>query len=222
MECINNSGFESEDEDSEEMIRTDAVRKSWSLGNLTVKSISDHWSAGIRANASSSSYSNLDFNLRLSPALEYDLFPYYQSNQRQLTALYGLSYIYNDYSDTTIYNKIEESLFEQSLDITFQVQQKWGSANISLGASHYFHDFSKNKMVIDGFLRIRLMKGLSLNLNAGVEFIHNQVALLRGRRSSSQIFLRLNELETNYRFDAGLGLSYTFGSIYNNVVNPRF
>jgi hypothetical protein len=187
-----------------------------------VKSLSDHWSAGFRANASSSTYSNLDFKLSLSPALEYNFFPYYESNQRQLTALYGVRYIYNDYTDSTIYNKMEETLFEQSLDISFQVQQKWGSANISMGASHYFHDFSKNRMEIDGFIRIRLLRGLSLNLNAGIEFIHNQVELSKGRRSPTQVYLRLRELETNYRFDAGMGISYTFGSIYNNVVNPRF
>jgi hypothetical protein len=29
-------------------------------------------------------------------------------------------------------------------------------------------------------------------------------------------------LETTYNYFAMVGLSYTFGSIYTNVVNPRF
>ena len=77
-------------------------------------------------------------------------------------------------------------------------------------------------MELDGFIRIRLLKGLSLNVNAGVEFIHNQIELARGGRSPEDVYFRLKELETNYRFDTGLGISYTFGSIYNNVVNPQF
>jgi hypothetical protein len=27
---------------------------------------------------------------------------------------------------------------------------------------------------------------------------------------------------TSYRYYSAIGVSYTFGSIYNNVVNPRF
>jgi hypothetical protein len=40
--------------------------------------------------------------------------------------------------------------------------------------------------------------------------------------SGTEVLLRLRELATEYSFDFGVGLSYTFGSIYNNVVNPRF
>ena len=38
----------------------------------------------------------------------------------------------------------------------------------------------------------------------------------------SEVLLQLRELKTSYRYDISVGLSYTFGSIYNNVVNPRF
>ena len=30
------------------------------------------------------------------------------------------------------------------------------------------------------------------------------------------------ELDNEYNFDFGVGITYTFGSIYDNVVNPRF
>ncbi len=202
--------------------RIEAVRKSWSLNNLTVKSITDHWSVGMRARASSSSYSNLDFQASVAPAIEYNIFPYSRSNQKELLVRYTLGYIYNDYTDTTVYNKLEENLFEQSLNISLDVEQRWGSVNISLRASNYMHDFKKNSFEIGGNLRIRLFKGLSLNINGGVEFVHNQIELAKGTRSTEDLYLRLKELETNYRYDAGIGISYTFGSMYNNIVNPRF
>ena len=36
------------------------------------------------------------------------------------------------------------------------------------------------------------------------------------------VLLRQQQLKTSYRYFAYAGLSYTFGSIFNNVVNPRF
>jgi hypothetical protein len=130
--------------------------------------------------------------------------------------------MYNNYVDSTIYDKTEEYLFEQSLDIALQVQQSWGSANVSLGASNYLHDFEKYQVELDGFIRIRLFKGFSLNINGSVAFIHDQIELAKGEISDEQLYLRLRALETGYRYEGSLGITYTFGSIFNNIVNPRF
>lgn len=203
-------------------VRSEAVRRSWDYTNLTVKSLTDHWSAGLRSEVLSSSYRNLDFTIRTIPSIEYNIFPYSQANRKQLRFLYGIGFIHNNYTDTTIYGKVNENLAEQSLDIALEVQEKWGSVNLNLEASHYLHDFSKNRIELDGFVRIRILKGLSLSLNGGVEILHNQIELAKGDRSDEDVYLRLRELETNYRVDGGVGLVYTFGSIFNNVVNPRF
>ncbi|MBE0675018.1 MAG: DUF481 domain-containing protein [Bacteroidales bacterium] len=215
---------EDEDEITGEITetRTEAVRKSWEYDNLTVLSLNDHWSAGMRSEVSSSSFRNLDLQVTVVPAIEYNIFPYSQANQKQLRFLYGIGYIYNNYTDTTVYDMVSEHLVEQSLDLALEVQEKWGSANISLGASNYMHDFSKNRVELDGFVRIRILKGLSLSINGGIELIHNQIELAKGSRSDEDVYLRLRELETSYRVDGGIGLVYTFGSIFNNVVNPRF
>ena len=56
----------------------------------------------------------------------------------------------------------------------------------------------------------------------------NFVALLgsiladKGDLDEAEILLELQELRTAYSIDGGVGFTYTFGSIYNNVVNPRF
>jgi len=202
--------------------RDEIIRKSWGLDQLTVKSINNHWSLGIRSNVSASTTNNYDLHVNIAPAIEYDLFPYSESNQRQLRILYGVGFSYNDYIDTTVYLKTHERLFEQTLDIAFQVQQSWGSANVSLGYSNYLHDFEKYQIELDGFLRIRLFKGLSLNVNGSVASIHNQLNIPKGEVSEQQLYLRLRTLETNYRLEGSVGIVYTFGSIYSNVVNPRF
>jgi len=40
--------------------------------------------------------------------------------------------------------------------------------------------------------------------------------------TDQEILVRQRQLATSYRYGVSVGLSYTFGSIFNNVVNPRF
>jgi hypothetical protein len=131
-------------------------------------------------------------------------------------------YNYADYIDTTIYNKTKEHLWRHSLSASYEILQKWGSIDISLGYNNFLHDWSKNSIDINGYLSLRIAKGLELNLGGGASLVHNQLSLVKGGATTEEVLLRRKELETQYRYFTHFGLSYTFGSIYNNVVNPRF
>jgi len=39
--------------------------------------------------------------------------------------------------------------------------------------------------------------------------------------TEEEILLRRRQRETDFRFDAGVGLSFQFGSKFANIVNPR-
>jgi len=197
-------------------------RSSHRLDNLIVKSLGEHWSAGARIDLRSSTFSNTYFSIDVLPSLEYNIFPYSQSTHRQLRILYSVGNSYRIYNDTTVYGKIQENLFQQQLRMAFQVQEKWGSVNLSLNASNFLHDFSKNKIELSGFLEVRIIKGLSLRLYGGIARIRDQLSLPREETSEADILLRLQELETGFEIRSSLGITYTFGSIYNNIVNPRF
>jgi hypothetical protein len=190
--------------------------------NLLVKSLGEHWSAGVKWKIGSSTRENYDLRTDLLPSLEYDLFPYSEATHRQLRFLYSVGIQYNNYTDSTIYNQVEESLFKQELNIAFQVQEKWGSINLALLGSTYFNDFSKNRLELISSLNLRIFKGLALQISGGVAYINDQINLKKGGISEADRLLELRELSTQYRIEGGIGLSYTFGSIYNNVVNPRF
>ncbi|HUS86382.1 MAG TPA: hypothetical protein VMW76_03995 [Bacteroidales bacterium] len=197
-------------------------RKSWSQENLIVKSLSDHWSAGAQFSIGSSSFSNHKFKFDFYPSVEYNIYPYSESTHRQFRMLYGLGFSSNNYLDSTIYDKLNENLFEQHLRFAYMIQEKWGEVNISLNSSVYLHDLKKNMIELDGFIRIRIIKGLSVQISGSVGRIHNQLSLVKGDLDEAEILLQLQELATEYRIDGRLGLVYTFGSIYNNIVNPRF
>jgi len=195
---------------------------SKSANALIVKSISDHWSYGGTVNIGSSSYNNQKFSAIFMPGIEYDLFPYSESTRRQLRLLYTIGYSYVNYMDSTIYNKTKEGHVLHSMSAAYEVVQKWGSIDISLNYSNYLHDWSKNNLSLNGFIDLRIAKGLSVNFGGGASLIHDQLGLVKGGATAEEVLLRRKELATQFQYFTSFGFSYTFGSIYNNVVNPRF
>jgi hypothetical protein len=198
------------------------IKSSRRMNNLFVKSLGDHWSAGLKWNLGSSTYENYNFTTEFFPSVEYDIFPYSESTHRQLRILYGAGLQYNNYIDTTIYFKTAETLGKQSLSIAFQVQKKWGYINLSLEGSNYFHDFTKNRIELITGLNIRIFKGLSLQIEGGIAHVNDQLNLRKGEVTEEERLLKLTEMGTKYLVEGGIELTYTFGSIYNNIVNPRF
>jgi hypothetical protein len=51
--------------------------------------------------------------------------------------------------------------------------------------------------------------------------VRDQLSLAKAVASDAEILLRLRQLATSYTYGGSLSLSYTFGSLFNNVVNPR-
>jgi hypothetical protein len=189
---------------------------------LVVKSISDHWSVGGSSRIGTSSYSNEKIKFSIAPGIEYDLFPYSESTRRQLRILYSAGINLVTYMDSTIYDKIRENLWLHSLSASYEVVQKWGTIDFVLEYSNYLHDWKKNNLSLNGYLNLRIAKGLSVTFGGGASMIHDQLNLIKQDLTYDEILLQRKELATQYNYFLSLGLTYTFGSIYNNVVNPRF
>lgn len=193
-----------------------------SIDNLFVKSFGSHWSAGLRWDLGASTSENYTLHTDFMPTVEYDIYPYSEATHRQFRLLYSVGYEFSNYIDSSFFNKTREGLYKQKISVAYQVQEKWGSVNVSFSGSNYLYDFSKNRLDLWGFTRLRIIKGLSLSVNGGVAYINDQLNLRKGDLSEAERLLRLKEQATNFSLQVGVSISYTFGSIYNNVVNPRF
>jgi hypothetical protein len=198
------------------------ISENRDFDGLYVKSLTDHWSLGGWVSASSSTYRNIDFAYSFHPALEYNVFPYSDSTRRQLRILYRIGYGHYKYRQETVYEKTSEHLFNEALSVTLELNEQWGTAQFSLEGSHYFHDFSKSRIEASADLRLRIYKGLTLDLEGNYSAIHDQLNLPLGYATLEEILLRQRELASGYRFSFDVGLSYRFGSVFSNVVNPRF
>jgi len=196
--------------------------RSQSFGGKIIFSIDDNWSWGVFGSGYSSTYSNIDFATDFSPGIEYNIYPYNESTRRVLRIGYKPSFSYSNYHDTTIYYKMDEFLFSENLSITLDQKEPWGSASITLYGSHYFHDLKKYNAGIYGSVSIRIIEGLSATWYASYSQQRDQISLPIGVASLQDVLLQRKELESGYNYYATVGLSYSFGAIYNNIVNPRF
>jgi len=202
--------------------KIESTLSSRAVKALVVKSLGEHWSVGGYFSLSSSSYSNIQWSLKPAPAVEYDFFRYSESTRKQLRLLYKLNFSTVRYQEETIYLKTRENLWSEDLSITMELKEKWGTISASLEGSHYFHDLRKYHVQLYGEVSLRLYKGLSLDIFGSGSRIHDQLSLPKMGASLEDILLMRKQLATSYEYFFSVGLSYTFGSIYSNVVNPRF
>jgi len=198
------------------------ITRNHNFNGLLVKSISDHWSVGAFVEASQETYYNNKFSFELAPAVEYNIFPYIESERRSFTFLYKLGYIYRKYWEETIYGKMNEGLVQTSLRADVEIIKTWGRIESSLTGSAYLKDFAKNRLRWDFEIGVRLFKQLTFDIEWRVSMIHDQIFLEKGGASFEEVLLRRKRLETRYDYSLEFGFGYSFGSLISDVVNPIF
>jgi hypothetical protein len=190
--------------------------------SFVIRSLGEHWGAGFFVDYITTTIDNLDHKVTVTPALEYSLYPYSEASRRQVTVAYRVGYEFADYITETIFQKTREHLFGHVLSTSVQYRQPWGSVSSGLTGLQYFHDAGLYRLTFDGGVSLRIGRGVSLNLGGSYQRINDQLSLPRGDASLEDILLERRRLATSYRGSGTVGLAYTFGSIFSNVVNPRF
>ncbi|MGE4586940.1 MAG: hypothetical protein AB7D05_06315, partial [Mangrovibacterium sp.] len=188
-----------------------------------IKSLTTRWSAGIFAGYESKTYLNIKNAFRFYGAMEYNIFPWDISNRKIFTLRYktGIhTYVYNE---ETIYEKTSEVLYYEALKLNLELVQPWGTIESSLEGMNYFHDFTKNRLTLDSKFSVRLTKQFSIYGEIEAQLIHDQLYLPMGENSSLEdVLLKRRKQSTAYEINGEIGLRFTFGSIYNSVINERF
>jgi hypothetical protein len=211
---------------NERTFQTDAeeihsVQKRHGLETFAIRSLGDHWGAGVFGDYVTTTFDNIRNGVAVTPALEYSVFPYDESSRRQITLAYRLGYEFADYYEETIYGKSQEMLLKHALNASIQARQPWGSIASALTASNYLQNREYYRVTFNANTSLRLARGVSLSLGGNFQSIHDQLNLPRGDASLEDVLLQRRSLATSFRASGQLGLTYTFGSIFTNVVNPR-
>ena len=197
-------------------------REQWSTDGLVVKSVTDRFSLGVRTGVGRNSYVNEDFRWNVSPGVELNLFPYSESSRRSLTVQGLLNVRHWDYAEPTIFLETAETRVAASITSSLNLVQPWGNVTFTADHSRYLHDTSKWEASLEAYFNVRLFKGFSVNLFGNYGWIRDQLYLPGGDYTEAEILLRQRALATSFSYWTSFGISYRFGSIFNNVVNPRF
>ncbi len=160
--------------------------------------------------------------LFLKSAVEYNIFPYKEVNSKFFTVSYGLNVRKNKYYDTTIYNKIKETLYAHGVEGNISFNQKWGSTSVGINYQNYLHDFKLFNLGVSGNINVRITGGLSFNFFAFGGLTRDQLYLPKGGATEQEILTRRRQLASGYNYYTSFGINYRFGSKLNNFVNPRF
>lgn len=198
-----------------------SVRRDYETRAGVARAVARLWSAGLSAEVGTSSFANQDLYARTAALAEYSFFPYSEFSRRRATLRYSVGVRHFDYEEITVYDRLSEQRADQRLELSLRFQQPWGSATMRLSGSHYLDNFAQNNLSSFVNLNVRLIRGLSLDLRANYARVRDQIYIPAGDATEEEVLLRRRALETGYRYGTAVGLRYTFGSIYNNIVNPR-
>lgn len=217
------NGWYSQDEfDLNDSTTFTSVSRVYGGETFVVWSLGEHWGAAALVEGRTSTFQNYDLNFKAGSGIEFSLFPYSESTRRALTFVYTPLLRIFDYKKETIFEKTSETRAAHLFEINYSVKQPWGFINTSLDMSSFIPEFDQHRIDLSVGLNIRLVRGLQLNLRSFVSRTKDQIYLPRDSATEEEILVRRHELGTDYRYFTSLSLSYTFGSIFNNIVNPRF
>ena len=196
-------------------------RKRTFFSGSVVRSLSNHFSTGFFGYYLNDTFRNYRSFVNFSPALEYNFIPYTEVLTREVTLAYKVGYNFYEYFEKTIYGFLNQKMFNQSLTLNLRYREKWGSVYSYLVASQFLDQPDQNRFTLNSNINLRIVRGLSLRISGNFQLIRDQINLPSGEASIEDLLLRQRQISTDFQNRISLGLSYTFGSIFNNIVNTR-
>lgn len=187
-----------------------------------VKSLGPHWSIGYQADFSNNTFTNIKSRLYFKPAIEYNVFNFKDVNNSFLVIRYGVDITNNHYYDTTIFDKISETIYGQKLSVTLTFNKKWGTVNTGIHYRDFFKNPKLNSMGVSTYADIKISGSFSFFVNINAAIIHDQINLVRSGATEQEVLTRKRQVASNFNYNTSFGINFRFGSILNNFVNSRF
>ena len=197
--------------------------RDWRFSSGVTYTLADYWSLDFSSLASKPHPRlNQNFSGDLTPGIEFSIFPYEEATRRSLTLRYTAGFQYRNYELTTVFGKLEETLWEEELRLRATMRQSWGEASAFVRASHVLGDFSKRNILIFGRISFRVIRGLRFNASGNISWVNDQLYIPSRGVTDEEALLRLRARTSTFNKSINFGLTYQFGSIFNNTVNNRF
>ena len=167
-------------------------------------------------------YENVDFQRYIMPAIEYSLFSYDDVLSKEVTLAYRIGTGKRNYIEKTIYGYTEQVVYPHGLTLNVKFRKKWGNISSYIRGDQFLNDGTKKRLSLRSSLDIRVFEGLAVRFSSNINLIRDQYNLAASSTSTIEdLLLQQRQIATDYKTSFSIGLSYTFGSIYNSVINTR-
>lgn len=202
--------------------RVSVERHERELRWLAVKGFGEHWSAGVDGDIQTSTFENTKLAYSAAPAVEFNVFPYSAYTRRQLRLQYAIGVERAQYYEETLYGRTEETHPGHEISGAFEQTERWGSLDARVQWSQYLHDPALSRLEAEGEVSWRVARGFSISMEGSASRVRDQISLPRRGATAEEVLLELRQLRSGYEYRLSFGVTYTFGSIFSAIVNPRF
>lgn len=199
-----------------------SIKKRFIFHTRSVYAINRHWSAQYSAAIKQDTYYNYDFYWDLGPGIEYNFFPWDKSDRKVFALRYEIKARYYDYIQPTVNNLNSDLIWNHFIYAELILRQPWGDIESGIKYTSYISDLDMYSLSLETQLSVKLGRGFSIFLRGDAAIINDQHYLPRGTSSLSDRLLQARKEETPFEISGKIGVRYSFGSIYNSVVNHRF
>lgn len=206
-------------EDGREL-RGDA--QSWWAQLLYARSLGRHWALGFAGTERASQQENLTAHVHGGPVLELNLFPYSDNASKQLRVAYQAGPWLNWYAEPSVRGRRHDVRGYQALSVVVDANQRWGSVQWALQLNSLLDEPARYRLGSALVGSLQLFEGFAVNATGMGSWVNDQINLRARPLSDTELLLGTAEARTSFLLELELGLSYTFGSVHNSIVNPRF
>lgn len=203
----------------------DPIRYSileYGVYSMDAISIGKHWAMGYNTGLYAATVSNLKSNLIVAPTFEYNIFPYTEATTRQFRFNYQVGFRQSNYVSPSYRNHKSDLFLSQFFNIRYRLVKNWGNIGMGVGLLHLYDTEHFYNLNFSPSISWNILKGLNLNLQGSYSIVRDQYFLKLEDATSTEVITGQTQLKSAYNFFVAMGISYSFGSMYNNVVNVRF
>jgi hypothetical protein len=201
---------------------TTFIQEEFMSRNLVVKSLGDHAGLGGVALFRRSKFSNLKMQMITGPAVEFNIFSYKDATDKQFRILYSPQFVWTKTYDPTPDGLDEFRNYKHELYLLFMMRKNWGEINAHVYGSQYLDRTQNYSIGASASISRNITQNLSIFASAGINYMQDQIYLPADGASNLDILTNQKEVNSAYNYNFRVGITISLGSIFNNVVNPRF
>lgn len=195
---------------------------AWHGVSLFAHSLGEHFALGATVTGDRDEFENVKAHVHGAPVIEYNFFPYSENVSAQLRAAYQVGPWASWYDEVSVFDRRKELRPYHALTLISDVNQDWGSIQLGVQLNSFIDRPEQLRLSGRLLLSLQLFEGFALNLDALVSWVRDQIDLRRRAVTDVELVLGSTQLPSSFNTELELGFSYTFGSVHNTIVNPRF